>query len=207
LAGLDQLLAEGLSALAIPSTAAQRDQLLALLALLEKWNRVYNLTSIGNPRDRVALHLLDSLAVLPYLRGSRVLDVGTGAGFPGIPLAVFKPNSEFVLVDSNSKKTRFVQQAVIELGLANVRVEQTRIEAFEAGEGFDVITSRAFASLVDFLAGTRRLLKPGGIILAQKGRLEDDELGRLRGVTTELIRLDIPGVDAERHLVAITIVN
>ena len=116
------MLAEGMAAMNLNASAKQQGQLLDFLRLLQKWNRVYNLTSIDNPADGVRLHLLDSLAVLPYLKGARVLDVGTGAGLPGLPLAMFSPDKEFTLLDSNAKKTRFVIQAAIELGLSNVTV-------------------------------------------------------------------------------------
>ena len=197
------MLAEGLSAMDLSATARQRDSLLEFLGLLRKWNRVYNLTAIENPSDMVRLHLLDSLGVLPFLKGARVLDVGTGAGLPGIPLALLSPGREFTLLDSNAKKTRFVRQAVIELGLANVRVEQARIEQFHPSCGFDVILARAFASLPAIVGETSRLLNPGGTILAQKGKSPVEEFKSLENMTIEDIPLHIPGIDAQRHLIAI----
>ncbi len=185
------------------ATEEQRGRLLDFLRLLRKWNRVYNLTSIENPLDMVRLHLLDSLGLLPFLNGHRILDVGTGAGLPGIPLAVLSADKEFILLDSNAKKTRFVQQAAIELGLANVRVEHARIEQFRPPSGFDSILSRAFASLESIVRETSRLLNPQGVILAQKGKLPLDEIGALNNVEVETFPLVIPGIEAERHLIAI----
>ena len=191
--------------LALAVSAEQADQLLAFKRLLAKWNRVYNLTSIDRPEEMVRLHLLDSLAIHPYLKGQRILDVGTGAGLPGIPLAIVNPNREFVLLDSNSKKTRFVTQAAIELGLKNVSVAHARIEQYRPEQGFDMVMCRAFASLADIVAGTARLLNAGGSILAQKGKLQSAELGEVEGVEFQAYSLRVPGLDAERHLVAITV--
>lgn len=201
----NRLLADGLVAMEVSSTVEQRQKLLDFIGLLRKWNRVYNLTAIDGPLEMVSLHLLDSLALLPHLAGKRVLDVGTGAGLPGIPLAILAGNLEFTLLDSNSKKTRFVQQAAIELGLGNVHVVQARIGEFQDQEGFDAILSRAFSSLTDFVGQTRRLLKPGGAILAQKGKRDAEESQGLEGVHIETIPLSIPGVEAQRHLLVVTL--
>jgi 16S rRNA (guanine527-N7)-methyltransferase len=194
-----------MAAMPASATQEQQDRLLQFLALLQKWNRVYNLTSITNPAQMVRLHLLDSLLVLPHLHGARILDVGTGAGLPGIPLAVMSPEREFMLLDGSVKKTRFVQQAAIELGLGNVRVVHERVEKFESSSGFDTILCRAFASLSQIVALTARLLTPGGIILAQKGRLPEDEMRQLDHVRVKIFPAKIPGVDAERHLIEITV--
>ena len=203
MAALERLLAEGLTSLGIPATAAQQSSLLEFTGLLRKWNRVYNLTAIENQTDMVRLHLLDSLSLLPYLNGHRVLDVGTGAGLPGVPLALLSPDRAFTLLDSNAKKTRFVQQAAIELGLANVQVEHTRIEQYRPAQGFDTVLIRAFARLPLIVAETARLLNPGGVILAQKGKLPQEEITALEQVTVESFALTVPGIDAERHLIAI----
>ena len=202
---LERILSDGLEAMNIAYSAKQLTRLLEFLGLLQKWNRVYNLTSIDSPVERVRLHLLDSLAVLPYLQGIRVLDVGTGAGLPGLPLALFSPDREFTLLDSNAKKTRFVRQAAIELGLANVNVVHERIESFRTSTGFDSILARAFANLPELTGQTFRLLNPGGVILAQKGKLPQDELILLENAVVEVFSLDIPGIDAERHLIAIKV--
>ncbi len=202
---LERMLSEGLEAMEIAATATQQSRLLQFLGLLQKWNRVYNLTSIDGPAEMLRLHLLDSLSVLPYLHGARVLDVGTGAGLPGIPLALLAPDKEFTLLDSNSKKTRFVRQAAIELGLANVKVAHERIERFRAAEGFDSLLARAFADLPEIVAQTHRLLNPGGIILAQKGKIAQDELKSVENAAVEVFPLHIPGIGAERHLIAIKV--
>jgi 16S rRNA (guanine527-N7)-methyltransferase len=202
-AALERLLADGLNALGISATVAQQASLLEFTQLLRKWNRVYNLTSIENQADMVRLHLLDSLSLLPYLNGQRVLDVGTGAGLPGIPLALLSPDKAFTLLDSNAKKTRFVLQATIELGLANVQVEHARIEQYRPQQGFDTVLIRAFARLPLIVAETSRLLNPGGTILAQKGKLPQEEISALEQVTVKAFALTVPGIDAERHLIAI----
>lgn len=202
---LEKRLAGGLEAMGVAASPGQRARLLDFLHLLRKWNRVYNLTSITDAAEMVPLHLLDSLAVLPHLRGGRVLDVGTGAGLPGIPLALLSPEKSFTLLDSNAKKTRFVQQAAIELGLANVRVEHARIERYQPAEGFDTVLARAFASLPDIVREVARLLNPGGLILAQKGKLPAEEIKALPSAAVDVFPLRVPGVDAARHLIAIQI--
>lgn len=198
---LTALLERGLSELGLSADPEQRRRLLHFVELLRKWNRVYNLTAIEDPRESVQLHLLDSLSVAPYLHGERVLDVGTGAGLPGIPLAIVQPERRFVLLDCNAKKIRFVHQAVIELGLSNVGPAQARIESFTDAAGFDCVLARAYASLAEIWADASRLLKAGGSVLALKGRRPEAELGELpAGVTVGIHRLRVPGVDAERHL-------
>ncbi|QSA99127.1 16S rRNA (guanine(527)-N(7))-methyltransferase RsmG [Methylococcus sp. EFPC2] len=197
------MLSEGLAALGLPADSIRQARLLEFLNLMGKWNRIYNLTAIASPQDRVRLHLLDSLAILPHLQGERVLDVGTGAGLPGIPLAIYSPTHRFTLLDSNSKKTRFVQQAAIELGLRNVQVVHSRIEQFRDAEGYDVVLARAYASLADIVRQTGSLLKPGGTILAQKGKLPASEIAELTGWDVEGQALAVPGVEAERHLIKI----
>ncbi len=200
---LESRLAEGLDALGIPATAAQRRGLLDYVALLAKWNRVYNLTAVRDPRQMLTRHILDSLAVLPHLQGRRVLDVGTGGGLPGIPLALLSPEREFVLLDSNSKKTRFVQQAVLELGLGNVAVVHARVEAWAPGQVFDSVVSRAFASLRDMLEMAGAFCAEDGQLLAMKGALAQEELADLPpGYALAAIhRLQVPGLeDEQRHL-------
>ncbi|WP_347257440.1 16S rRNA (guanine(527)-N(7))-methyltransferase RsmG [Methylocaldum sp.] len=198
-------LADGITALNIPFTPEQHEKLLAFLRLIQKWNRVYNLTAIRDLRTGVDLHLLDSLTIWPYLRGERILDVGTGAGLPGIPLAVMSESRHFVLLDSNAKKTRFVQQAVIELGLANVEVVTSRVEDYHPDHGFDTILARAYASLAEIMETTRRMLAPHGVILAQKGQFPEGEIQTLKDSPVKSHRLKIPGLDVERHLIEIAI--
>ena len=194
-------------------------KLLDYVRLLHKWNGVYNLTAVRDPAEMVTRHLLDSLSVFPFLekrglKSQRILDVGTGAGLPGIPLALLSaqthPERQFVLLDSNSKKTRFMQQAATELGLENVQVVHARTEAFSAGQEepeqlFDVVVSRAFASVADMLAGAGQHCAPEGVILAMKGA---DPAAELVGLDTSFVveqvhRLVVPGLDEERHLVSL----
>ena len=173
------------------------------LDLLEKWNRVYNLTAIRERSRMVTHHLLDSLAVLPHVRGPRVLDVGSGAGLPGIPLAVAGPALHVTLLESNHKKSAFLTQAVAELQLANVQVVMERVESWQPEARFDTIVSRAFAELGEFASLAGRLLAPQGVLAAMKGVHPFEEIGRLpQGYRVErVVRLSVPGLDAERHLV------
>lgn len=200
---LRQPLEAGLLSLGLPFDGIQVDRLLKFLHLLDKWGSTYNLTAIRDPRAAVDLHLLDSVLVLPHLTGAlRILDVGTGAGLPGIPLAILMPGSQFVLLDRSGKKIRFVRQAILELGLANVEAVASRIEDFEPhGGAFDAILARAFASLVEIRGMTSRLLAPEGRIAALKGRFPEDELAELGAVGAEVRPLVLPGVAVDRHLV------
>ncbi len=181
-----------------------QQKLLDYLQLLQKWNKVYNLTAIRQADQMVSYHLLDSLAVLPHLWPGSWLDVGCGAGLPGVVLAIVRPDWRFTLLDSNSKKTSFVQQAVIELGLANISVYCGRVEEFLAHEKFDGIISRAFAETADFVQLTRHLLAEKGRWAAMKGT-PDQELQRLPGdvVVEQIIPLQVPGLDAARCLVVL----
>jgi 16S rRNA (guanine527-N7)-methyltransferase len=173
------------------------------LDLLEKWNRVYNLTAIRERSRMVTHHLLDSLAVLPHVRGPRVLDVGSGAGLPGIPLAVASPALHVTLLESNHKKSAFLTQAVAELQLANVQVVTERVESWQPEARFDTIVSRAFAELGEFASLAGRLLAPQGVLAAMKGVHPFEEIERLpQGYRVQqVVRLRVPGLDAERHLV------
>jgi 16S rRNA (guanine527-N7)-methyltransferase len=195
----------GLEALGLPLAGAQRAGLLAYVALLAKWNRAYNLTAVREPREMVSRHLLDSLAVAPHLSGTRLVDVGSGAGLPGIPLALACPERTVVLLDGNGKKTRFMTQAAAELGLGNVSVVHSRVEAYAPEPRFDLVISRAFASLADMLRTTAHLVTAQGRFLAMKGAYPAAELEALPEgfVLEEAIRLRVPGLDAERHLIAL----
>ena len=199
---LSRKLESGLDALGVAVSTSARSSLLEYCELLIKWNKTFNLTSVDDPEQMISLHLLDSLAVLPFLPGGRVLDVGTGAGLPGIPLAIARPEQKFVLLDSNGKKTRFLVQASGQLGLENVEVVNQRVEQYQAHELFDVIISRAFSSLGQFLSACNHLLSPGGQFLAMKGKLPEDELHDLPdGFQLESsVELKIPGLEAERRL-------
>jgi 16S rRNA (guanine527-N7)-methyltransferase len=183
-----------------------RSKLSAYLGLLAKWNRVYNLTAIRERAQMQALHIDDALSVLPWLPsrpGMRLLDVGSGGGVPGIPLAIARPDASIVLLDSNGKKAAFLTQAAIELGLANVRAVASRVEDFNAAEPFDVVISRAFSDLRTFATAAREHLASGGFIVAMKGALPEDEIEALPAdiAVTARPALDVPGVDASRHLV------
>ncbi len=177
--------------------------LLAYLQLLEKWNQHYNLTAIKNPEEMISKHVLDSLSIEPYLEGRRILDVGSGAGLPGIPLAVAHPGCEFVLLDSNAKKTRFLFQASVELGLSNISVVCERVEVYRPSHLFDTIVTRAFTKLVDFVNQAEHLCKSGGCLLAMKGKFPQDELKALP-VDFGIVKahsLSVPEINAQRHLV------
>lgn len=197
------LLADGLRALRLELAQPVQARLLAYLALLQRWNAHFNLTAVRNPAQMVVRHLLDSLAVLPHLAGERLVDLGTGAGLPGIPLALARPELEVTLVDSNGKKVRFLRAAVRELGLANVRPVQARVEALTGR--WPCVTSRAFASLEDMLRLGGHLVAPGGRLLALKGRYPEAELAAVAAPfrVLETLPLQVPGLAAERHLVII----
>ena len=196
-------LASGLAAMGLGLEPPQRDALLDYLALLRKWNRAYNLTAVRDPLEMVPRQLLDSLSIRHLLQGERLLDVGTGPGLPGIPLAIAEPERRFVLLDANGKKTRFVQQAIFELGLANAATVQGRVETFRPEAPFDTIVSRAFAPLPRMVALTGQLLAAGGLLLAMKGVLPAAEMAQLRrqGFRVESERLQVPGSDGERHAI------
>ncbi|MCA1771821.1 MAG: 16S rRNA (guanine(527)-N(7))-methyltransferase RsmG [Halomonas sp.] len=196
---------EGLSALGTPITVQQRDQLLGLLALLHKWNRTYNLTAVRDVNDMVSRHVLDSAAVLPFIGGATLLDVGAGPGLPGLVLAILKPELSVTLLDSNGKKVRFQRQAVMELGLSNVTPVQARVEQFNDST-FDQVISRAFASLVDFVNLTRKLPTAKGQWLAMKGPGANEELRDLPGDVRLHARhaLNVPFETAERQLLILT---
>lgn len=198
------LLKTGLKKLKIELDDNKIELLLAYHALLVKWNKAYNLTAVRDPEEMIGRHLLDSLSIIPHVDGQRILDVGTGPGLPGIPLAICFPEKELVLLDSNGKKTRFLTQAKIELKLSNITPVQARIESFET-DAFDTITSRAFATLKDMVDGSIHLLKDGGNFYAMKGLYPTAEIEELDSRTSvvDCFPLNVPGEDAERHLVKI----
>jgi 16S rRNA (guanine527-N7)-methyltransferase len=197
------LLEQGLQSMQISLSADKQNTLVGFLQMLVKWNRVYNLSAINEPEQMVILHLLDSLAVLPFLHGERCIDVGTGAGLPGIPLAIAAPDIDFALLDSNSKKTRFIQQACIELGLKNVLPLHERVEKYQPAQKFDTVTARAFTAMPDLLSKTRHLLNEGGKLLAMKSK-ETEAISRddYRFDSAEM--LCIPNLEATRSLVIYT---
>jgi len=207
---VEQRLEAGIAALGLALPEGAEAKLQAYLALLDKWNRVYNLTAVRDAERMVSHHLLDSLAAVPFFQGGcpdliRVLDVGSGGGLPGIPLAIARPELQVTLIDSIAKKTAFLLQAKAELGLANLQVVTGRVEDFRPETGFDVITSRAFSDLREFVTLTRHLLRPGGRWLAMKGLYPNEEIAQLpAGVRVSADHaLVVPGLDASRHLIVL----
>ena len=198
-------LQRGVGELALALPAGATDKLLAYLELLAKWNRTYNLTAIRDPLQAVSHHLLDSLVVLRELSGhaGALVDIGSGAGLPGIPLAIAEPARRVTLNDANEKKAAFLRQAVIELGLRNADVHVGRVETWRPAERFAVVISRGFASLVKFLAACRHLAAPAGVLAAMKGAYPAAELDEVSSDCdcSEVRRLRVPLLDAERHLV------
>lgn len=199
------LLEAGLRSLGLEVSAAVQAQLLAYLAELEKWNSAYNLTAIRDAHEMVIKHLLDSLSILPLLPHGRMLDVGSGAGLPGIPVAILRPECSVTTLDSNGKKTRFMRHVQRAFGLKNLQVAEARAEQFQA-PAFDVIVSRAYASLEDFFASTVHLMAPTGIWLAMKGKLDPAELAAIPKTVRILRthRLQVPHLNEERHAVLAT---
>ncbi|MEJ2793150.1 16S rRNA (guanine(527)-N(7))-methyltransferase RsmG [Iodobacter sp. LRB] len=201
-------LATGLAELKIDLSTAQSVSLLAYVALIAKWNKTYSLTAIREPERMVSHHLLDSLAPLPHFKGEakdkiRILDVGSGFGTPGIPLAIVRPDWQLFLLDSNHKKTTFLRQVIAELKLTNVTVLTERVELYKPEAPFQIITSRAFAELAEFVKLTQHLLAPEGEWAALKGVYPFEEIAHLPETVkvTAVDHLKVPGIDAERHLV------
>lgn len=199
-------LAAGLERLSLEVSPEQQRRMLDYLGLLERWNRSFNLTAVRDPLQMVSRHLLDSLSILPWVRGPRVLDAGTGAGLPGVPLAIARPEWRLTLLDSAGKKIRFLRQVRRELELENIEPVQARLEDFRPDDGFDCIVSRAFASLADFAAAARHL-GARARLLAMKGRFPASELEALpdgfRVEATE--ELEVPGLQEQRHLVIMSV--
>ena len=202
-AAIGRDLEAGLGAMGLDTALAA--ELQVYLALLDRWNRAYNLTAIRAPEQMVTHHLLDSLAAAPFVRGARLADIGSGAGLPGIPLAVLAPERQVTLIDANGKKTRFLREAVRTLHLDNARVAESRIEALDEPGAYDAITARALATLPLILQLGGHLLKPGGHLLAMKGARPDDEIAALpSGWRLQNVHaLTVPGLAAERHLVVV----
>lgn len=196
-------LAAGVAELGVEVGPDTQKKLLAYLELMAKWNRVYNLTALRNPGEWVTHHLLDSLSVLPYVRGPLVADVGSGAGLPGLVLAMARPDWQVVSVEAVDKKAAFQRQVAAELALTNARIEGRRVEDVVPDGGADTVVSRAFSSLADFVSLTRHLLKDGGQWAAMKGRLPQEEIAALPGdvQVREIIELKVPGLNAERCVV------
>jgi 16S rRNA (guanine527-N7)-methyltransferase len=205
-AALQQVLAEGIQTMNLAVSQAQQDKLMDYLALMFKWNSVYNLTSLRDPMQMVTHHLLDSLAAVPaFENAANVLDVGSGGGLPGIVLAIVRPDMKVAMIDTVHKKTAFLTQVKAELGLANVTVYTMRVEQLQVSDKFDVITSRAFADLSDFVNWSSHLLAEPGRYIALKGVAPKDEQERLpaQWKVAKVEPLQVPRLGAERHLVFI----
>jgi 16S rRNA (guanine527-N7)-methyltransferase len=205
-------LADGIAALGVPVSESNQMRLLQYLALIQKWNRVHNLTAVREPEAMLALHVLDSLAVLPHISGLRIADVGSGAGLPGIPVALARPEWRVTLVESNHKKAAFLQQARIELGLENVEIIDERIERVRSNTGFNTVISRAFSDLADIVKLAGHLCALGeeqgadcGRLVAMKGVYPHEELAQLPEafIVDKILLLAVPGLRAKRHLVVL----
>lgn len=200
---LQTQLEQGLQQLGLNLSEQAVGQLMHYLALLQKWNKVYNLTAIRDPQEMLVKHLLDSLAVVPHITGQRLIDVGTGGGVPGIPLAICYPERQVDLLDSNSKKTRFLIQAKAELKLENSLVLHNRVEEYRPAELYDGVISRAFASMEDMLHWTQHLLADDGFWWAMKAQKDFEDYSKLAGLANieQMIDLQVPGLGAERILI------
>ncbi len=204
---LRSMLIDGAAALGVALTPSAAHVLIEYITLMRRWARAYNLTAVREPRRMVSQHLLDSLAILPFVEGPRVLDVGSGAGLPGIPLAVARRDWTVTLLDSNGKKVRFLRHAVTRLGITNTDVVQERAERYRPADKFDTLVSRAVMSAPKLIASAGSLVRPGGRVILLKGRnpeSEVDAMSRHAFAQARIERLHVPGVDADRHLVVIT---
>ena len=207
---LARQLADGIAALGLEVPQSNQVRLLQYLALIQKWNRVHNLTSVREPEAMVARHLLDSLVVLPHIVGPRIADVGSGAGLPGVPLALVQPYWQVTLIESNHKKAAFLQQVRIELELENVEIKAERVENIACKEGFETVISRAFSDLADFAESSGHLCveggeEPSGRLVAMKGVYPHEELVQLspKYIVEKIIPVQVPGLRGARHLVVI----
>ena len=206
---LKQQLQTGLSSLGLDLSNAQQNKLIHYLILLNKWNKAYNLSGIKEIEQMLSYHLLDSLAIIPHIEGNIILDVGTGAGLPGIPLAIFYPEKNFFLLDSNGKKTRFLFQVKTELALENIEVFHNRVETFQSPEQIDIVLCRAYATLDKIAMQCGHLLKDDSKILAMKGQYPEKEIAELPKSYkfNKTIELSVPGVEGYRHLIEIVPVS
>lgn len=205
------ILAQGIAEAGLPIDAQKQQKLLAYLMLMQKWNKVHNLTAVRDADEMVVLHLLDSLVVLPFIDGKALLDVGSGAGLPGIPLAICLPELKVTVIDSNNKKVSFMRQAKAELGIENLEVLGGRVEEIAPNRKFDMVISRAFSDLDLFISLTHQLCDAQGKWLAMKGVYPEAELAELEkntGITASKIEeLKVPGLAAQRHLVFLPFKN
>lgn len=200
---LNQQLSLACEQLCLPVTPEQTDKLIAFLQLLFKWNKAYNLTSVRDPEQMLTVHIVDSIAVSPFLTEKNYIDVGTGPGLPGIPLAIMHPEKSFTLLDSLGKRIRFIKQVAYELAITNIEPVQSRVEDFQPKAAYDGVLSRAFASVGDMLHWCDHLTDDKGAFLALKGQYPDAELSALASgyKVASTNKINVPGLDAERHLI------
>ena len=198
-----ELLANGIAEMGLSVSAEMQQKLLQYLSLLNKWNKVYNLTAVRDPLEMVTLHLLDSMSVLPYIRAKNLLDVGSGGGLPGIVLAICLPQLKVTTIDTVQKKAIFMRQVKGELGLHNLEVVHARVENFQPRDKFEMIISRAFSEVTLFIKLTQHLIAEKGQWLAMKGQVLEHEFADLKLKPSKIIPLTVAGLDAERHLVII----
>jgi 16S rRNA (guanine527-N7)-methyltransferase len=199
------LLQHSLSQLDIAVNQQQQNTLIDYVLMMDKWNKAYNLTSVRDPRDMVLKHLMDSVVIAPHITGQVYIDVGTGPGLPGIPLAILHPDKTFILLDSLGKRVRFMKQVAYELKIANIEAVQSRVEDYHASVSIDGVLSRAFASLKDMLHWCQHLVDSSGTFLALKGQFPEEEIRQLpTGFSLgEVIKLQVPDLEGDRHLIKI----
>jgi 16S rRNA (guanine527-N7)-methyltransferase len=202
---LHTILVSGLDALSLDLSDKQQQQLVDYVLLMDKWNKAYNLTSVRDPKQMMVKHILDSLAIVPFLDGNNIIDVGTGPGLPGMPLAIAFPDKSFTLLDSLGKRVRFMTQCVHTLGLTNVTPVQSRVEEHNGDTPYDIVLSRAFASLKDMLHWCQHLVDSEGKFLALKGQYPAEEIAELGDnfAVTHSVKLTVPGLEGERHLLTV----
>ena len=199
------LLQKSVNQLDIKVSEPQQQKLIAFVLMMDKWNKAYNLTSVRNPKDMVLKHLVDSIVIAPHLSGQVYIDVGTGPGLPGIPLAILHPELTFILLDSLGKRVRFMKQVAYELKIDNIQPVQSRVEDYQSSLVIDGVISRAFASLKDMLHWCQHLVDSSGLFLALKGQLPEEEISQLPAEysVVDIIKLQVPGLEGDRHLVKI----
>lgn len=199
------LLQHNLSQLDISVSEQQQKKLIDYVLMMDKWNKAYNLTSVRDPKDMVLKHLVDSIVIAPHITGQNYIDVGTGPGLPGIPLAILHPDKTFILLDSLGKRVRFMKQVAYELKITNIQAVQSRVEDYQTTLPIDGVLSRAFASLKDMLHWCQHLVDSSGTFLALKGQLPEEEIRQLPAgySLVEVIKLEVPGLEGDRHLIKI----
>ena len=201
-----QIITSGIDGLNLDASQIQINQTLDYLSLLQKWNQSFNLVSSRNKLEIVERHILDSLSVNEYIGGECILDMGSGAGLPGIPLAIFNPEKKFILLDSNGKKTRFLQQVKIALHLQSIEIENSRVENYQTKHQIDMVVCRAFSSLAEIAKKAQHLLSRDCKILAMKGKFPEDEISELSEEVkvSNIVELKVPGINSERHLIELS---